>query len=105
MCDGLLVHVNDGLDDISEIFYGFSEGKRGDFVEIVEESAAVHVLDHQVNIVLFLEEAVKLDNVRVVETGVKPYLSAQLIDHLVLQYLTLYYFFDGGNEASIVVPA
>ena len=99
------MHVDDGLNDVPEVFYGLTQGKRGDFVEIIEESAAVHVLNHQVNIVLFLEEAVKLDDVGVVEAGVQPNLSAKLIDHLVLYDLTLYYLLDGCHEASIVVPA
>lgn len=40
------MHVDNGLDDVSEVFDGFSEGKRGHFVEVIEESAPVHVLNH-----------------------------------------------------------
>lgn len=104
MCDGLLVHVDDGLNDVPEVFDGFSEGKRGHFVEVIEESPAVHVLDHQINILFLLEETVKFYDVRVVEAGMQPNFSAQLVDHLVFQYLALYYFFDGCHEASIMVP-
>lgn len=99
------MHVDDGFDDISEVLYGFAQGKRGDFVEIIEESAAVHVLDHKVDVFFFLEEAVELYDVGVIEAGMKANLSAELVHHLVFDYLALHYLLYSCNKTSIVVSA
>lgn len=67
MGDRSLVQVSYGEDDVSEQVYSYFDAEETDFVEILEESAAVNVFKYQIDVPLLLEETIELDYLWVIE--------------------------------------
>lgn len=78
------MHLDDGLDDVSEVLDGLSDFDGLDDVEVFEQSASVHVLEEQIEAVIGLEEPVELDYFRVIKRAVQFDFFDELIDDVVL---------------------
>jgi hypothetical protein len=103
--DRFLVHVDDGLNDVSQVLYCLSETEGAHLVEVVEESASVEVLHHQVDVRPLLEAAVETDYVWVLQTAVQTNFAAELLNHFKLSHSGLDYLLEGNHESSLPVSA
>ena len=78
------MHLDDGLDDVSEVLDGLSDFDGLDDVEVFEQSASVHVLEEQIEAAIGLQEPVELDYFRVIKRAVQFDFFDELIDDVVL---------------------
>lgn len=99
------MHVSKSFDDISKILYCLSETEAANFVEVIKQGSSVHVLDNKIDVLCVVEAAIEPDYVWMFKAGVQPNLISELIDHLVLNYFCLHYFFKSYYEASFMISS
>lgn len=67
MGDRSVMHVGKGFNSISEILYCLFGLQHILFSHVIEQCPSTHILQHQINIILMLEETIKLHNVGVIQ--------------------------------------
>ena len=65
MSDGFLVHVNQCFYYVLKEAHCLSDSQSARLVQVLEKSATVHVLHHQIHILRVFKAAVELDDIRV----------------------------------------
>ena len=104
MRNRFIMHIIQSLDDILEILHSHPHRQTRHLVQIIKQSPPVHILHHQINILLLLKHPVKLNNIRMLQTSMQPNLLRKLIHHLILHHLPLLDLFYRSHETSVVMP-
>lgn len=89
------MEVDHGFEGALDVGGGFPGGEGLLFVEVVEEGAALDVLEDEVDGVVMLKEAIELDDVGVIERIVEFDFLLELVDHFILFNFLLLHFFQG----------
>lgn len=95
------MQVDERIYDVLEETNSLFGRKHPNFILVIKESASIQVFQHQINVVFFLEETVKLNDVGMLKSTVQSNLSNELIHHLHIDQCLLYYFLDGNYETSL----
>lgn len=101
MCDIEIMQVDESINYVLEETNSLFGGKHPNFILVIKESSSTQVFQHQINVLFFLEETVKLDDVGMFKSTVQSNLSNELVHHLHIDQFFLYYFLYGNNEACL----
>lgn len=98
---GPLVQVGQGIDDVLEELGCLPQTENSDLVLVLEECASVDVLEHKVEAVLHLKEAIELDNGRVVERTMQLDLRNELVHHVEFLQFLLHHLLNRHQKTSV----
>lgn len=66
MGNWLIMHVAQGINNISKVLNCRFDRKAADFIEIVEKCATIQIFHNEINIVFLLKNSIKFNDVGMV---------------------------------------
>jgi hypothetical protein len=105
MDDPFIVEVDHSLSDVLYLQLGIFLFERFLLLEVAEESALLHVLQNEVDVVAIVEEAVKFQDVFMSAVSLDFYLLEELVDHHARFYYLLADFLESVQRIGILVES
>jgi hypothetical protein len=104
MCDVHIVEAFNGVSDFPNKAGGLIFGELLLVVHVVEEGAALHVLQNDVDVVLVAHQPIELHDVGVADEGLQLDFLDHLVQHVRFNHFGLHDLLEGAQEAQSGVP-